>query len=410
MNAEIIAVGSELLTPQRIDTNSLHITQHLNALGVEVVMKSIVGDDRERLAAAIRGALERTDIIVLTGGLGPTEDDVTRDAVAAALCCSQTFRQDVCDDIAARFSRMQRPMAENNKRQAMVIDNAEILPNPNGTAPGQWIKAGRSVLMLLPGPPREMKPMFADYCLPRLAAMLPPQVIRVRIYRVAAIGESDLDQKIAPIYTKYTNPSTTVLADIADIQVHLRARSESEAEALALLEEVGSQIEAVLGDKIYTSTGVPLEEALGRILVELNASVSVAESCSGGMLAERMTAVAGSSRYFKGGFLTYTDEMKSELLGVDPELIRKHTAVSEEVAKAMAAGCRERTGSTWAISVTGVAGPDGGTPEIPVGTVFIGLAGPDVCTATRIFNAGDRNRVRRYAAQLALDRLRLTLQ
>jgi nicotinamide-nucleotide amidase len=409
MNAEIIAVGSELLTPQRIDTNSLYITQHLNALGVEVLMKSVVGDDRSRLAQQIHAALERVDVVVLTGGLGPTEDDVTRDAAAAALGRTQSFRQDVCDEIAARFARMQRPMAENNKRQAMIIDGAEVLPNPNGTAPGQWLRQDGKVAMLLPGPPREMKAMFSDQCLPRLAALLPVQVIRVRAYRVAGLGESDLDQIIAPIYMKFANPVTTVLADVGDIQVHLRARSDSEEQANALLEEVGAQIEAALGERLYTNDGQPLEAVVGRRLKERGETLSVAESCTGGLLAERITSIAGSSAYFRGGFLTYCDELKTALLGVDPRLLQAHTAVSEPVARAMAEGCRERSGSTYAVSVTGHAGPEGGTPENPVGTVFIGLAGPAGCRVVRIFSGGDRGRVRRMASQVALDTLRKTL-
>jgi nicotinamide-nucleotide amidase len=399
MNAEIVAVGSELLTPQRIDTNSLFITHELNALGVEVNMKSVVGDDRERLAAVIRAALERSDAVILTGGLGPTEDDVTRDAVAAALGRGQSFSEEVCEQIAARFARLKRSMAEINKRQAMVVDGAEVLPNPNGTAPGLWIEDNRRVIMLLPGPPREMKPMLTDQCLPRLRKMLPALFIRTRVYRVAGMGESDLDQAIAPVYTKYTNPATTVLADIGDVQIHLRARCATEQEALALIEEVGSQIEAILGDRIYTNDGQPLEAVVGRKLKERGETVSVAESCTGGMVGERITSVAGSSDYFLGGFIPYSSELKTALLGVDAELIRLHTAVSEEVARAMAEGCRTRTGSTYSLSVTGYANPEGGE-------VFIGLASAKRTTVRRIYHGGDRNRIRRMAAQTALDVLR----
>jgi len=406
MNAEIIAVGSELLTPQRIDTNSLFITEELNALGVEVVMKTVVGDDRDRLAALIRATLERVDAVVLTGGLGPTEDDVTRDAVALALGRGQVFSQEVCDRIAARFARLKRQMAENNKRQAMVIEGAAILPNPNGTAPGQWVEAGGRVVMLLPGPPGEMKPLFTQQCVPRLKKLLPPLVIRSRVYRVAGMGESDLDLAIAPVYTKYSNPVTTVLADMGDIQVHLRARCATEEEAGRLLDEAGSEIESVLGDRIYTADGQPLEAVLGRMLQERGARLGVAESCTGGLVAERITSIAGSSAWFLGGFLAYSDEMKSALLGVDPELIRRHGAVSEPVARAMAEGCRERTGAAYGLSVTGFAGPDGGTEAAPVGTVYIGLAGPDGTLALRIFFGGERNRVRRLAAQTALDLMR----
>ncbi len=409
MNAEIIAAGSELLTPQRVDTNSLHLTAELNALGVEVVRKTIVGDDRDRLAESVRAAVSHSDIVILTGGLGPTEDDVTRDAVARALGRELVFRQELLDAIMARFARLGRQMAEINRRQAFLIDGGEALPNPNGTAPGQWIEHDGRVVMLLPGPPREMKPMFANECLPRLMRRLPPLVIRTRVYRVAMMPESDLDQAISPVYTRYSNPVTTVLADIGDIQVHLRSRAQSAEEAERLIEEVGSQIEQVLGDRIYTREGEPLESVVGAALLRRGETLSVIESCTGGMLGERITSVPGSSHWFVGGLLTYTDAMKTALAGVDAELIRRCGAVSAEVAGAMAAGCRNRTGAAWSLSVTGVAGPGGGTEENPPGTVYIGLAGAEDSEVKRIFAPGDRQRTRRMATQAALDLLRRRL-
>jgi len=409
MNAEIIAAGSELLTPQRVDTNSLHLTAELNALGVEVVRKTIVGDDRDRLAESVRAAVSHSDIVILTGGLGPTEDDVTREAVARALGRELVFRQELLDAIMARFARMGRQMAEINRRQAFLIDGGEALPNPNGTAPGQWIEHDGRVVMLLPGPPREMKPMFANECLPRLMRRLPPLVIRTRVYRVAMMPESDLDQAISPVYTRYSNPVTTVLADIGDIQVHLRSRAQSAEEAERLIDELGSQIEQVLGDRIYTREGETLEAVVGAALLRRGETLSVVESCTGGMLGERITSVPGSSHWFAGGFLTYTDAMKTALTGVDPELLRRHGAVSAEAAEAMALGCRERTGAAWSLSVTGVAGPGGGAPETPPGTVYIGLAGAEGCEVKRIFAPGDRQRTRRMATQAALDLLRRRL-
>jgi nicotinamide-nucleotide amidase len=410
MNAEIIAVGSELLTPQRMDTNSLWLTDRLNTLGVEVTAKTVVGDNRERLAESVRASLARAGIVILTGGLGPTEDDVTRDAVAAALGRQQTYREDLFETIQRRFRRTGRVMAEINKRQAFIIDGAEALPNPNGTAPGQWIEDAGRALMLLPGPPREMQPMFTAECLPRLERMLPAQIIRIRSYRIALMPESDVDQRISPVYTKYENPVTTILAAAGDIQVHLRARCSSEAEAEALLEEVGSQIEAILGDRIYSRNMDPLEAVIGASLRARSETVSVAESCTGGLVAERITSVPGASDYFVGGFLTYTDQIKTELLGVPAEMLREHTAVSKEVAEAMARGARERTGSTWAVSVTGVAGPSGGTDAAPVGTAIVGLAGPEHVSTRRTTFIGDRERVRVLAAQLALDTLRRALE
>src|SRR3984885_10418588 len=279
MEAEIIAVGSELLTSQRVDTNSLFITDHLNSLGVEVRRKMIVGDDRELLTASIREAIARVPIVILTGGLGPTEDDLTRDAVAAATGRKLIFRDDLRDAIAERFARMNRKMADINLRQAYAVEGAEALANPNGTAPGQWLEVGDRVVMLLPGPPHEMKPMFTNHCVPRLALRLPAQVIRTRFYRVAGMGESDLDQLIAPVYTKYTNPVTTILAAPSDIQIHLRARCETADEAETLLNEVGPPIEALLGDRIYSRNGDSLEAVVGAMLANKGATLSAAESC-----------------------------------------------------------------------------------------------------------------------------------
>lgn len=410
MNAEIVAVGSEMLTEDKVDTNSLYLTGQLNLLGVEVVQKTIVGDDRDRLTAVISDALRRSGIVILSGGLGPTEDDVTRDAVASALGCGQSFRQDISDAIAARFARMQRKMAENNKRQAFIIDGAEVLPNDRGTAPGQWIAAGSKIVMLLPGPPKELKAMFEQQCLPRLRGVLPALFIRTVHMRVAGMGESDVDQLIAPVYTKYANPVTTILAGAGDIQLHLRARCDSAEQADALLKEVSGQIAAILGDRIYTRTGQLLEETVIAALIERKETASVAESCTGGLLAERLTATPGSSKCFTCGFITYTDAMKAEVLNVATALLENEGAVSESVARAMAEGARERTGTTYALSVTGFAGPDGGTEANPVGTVYIGLAYPEGCDVRRVQFLGDRARVRMLASQTALDMLRRKLR
>ena len=405
-DAEIIAVGSELLGADKIDTNSLYLTDQLNALGVEVVRKCVVGDDRQRLADTVRGACARCEIVVLSGGLGPTEDDVTRDAAAMALGRELEFRQELYERIEARFRRMNRKMAAINRRQAFLIAGAEALPNDRGTAPGQWIEAEAAVVMLLPGPPHELKAMFAEECIPRLEKRLPRQAIRSIELRVAGMGESDLDQLIAPVYTKYTNPSTTILAAASDISIHLRARAETEAEAEALVNEVARPIEALLGDRVYSRDGATLEAAVGRMLRERGETLSVAESLTGGMLGQRITSVPGSSEYFLGGLLVYTDEMKVRLAGVDEGLLRAHSAVSEPVARAMAEGARARTSSTWALSLTGYAGPDGGTAQDPAGTIYIGCAGPGVSEVRRLQFAADRARVRTLATQLALDLLR----
>jgi nicotinamide-nucleotide amidase len=410
MNAEIVAVGSEMLTPQRVDTNSLYLTAELNNLGVEVVGKYVIGDHLERLASAVRLALSRSEIVILSGGLGPTEDDLTRDAVALALDRKLIYHPEIADALEQRFARLKRKMAEVNKRQAFLIEGAGMLPNDRGTAPGQWLEESGAVLMLLPGPPHELKAMFERQCLPRLARLVPPQVIRTVELRVAGMGESDLDQLIAPVYKKYENPATTILAAAGDIQIHLRARCTTQAEADALLVEVAGPIELLLGDRIYSRNGESLEAVVGDLLSKNHATVSVAESCTGGMLGERFTQVPGSSEYFVGGFITYSNEMKIELLGVTPEILAEHGAVSKEAAEAMAIGARRRTNSTYALSITGVAGPDGGSEAKPIGTTHIGLAGPTGIEVLKRQFIGDRARIRSFASQMALDLLRRRLE
>lgn len=403
MNAEIIAVGSEMLTPEKVDTNSLFLTHELNTLGIEVVAKAIIGDDRLRLTAAISTALATSKMLILTGGLGPTEDDVTRDAAAISLGVGQTLNQEAWRAILDRFQRFGRVPTENNMRQAMILDGAEMLPNANGTAPGQFIVHDGHVLILLPGPPRELKPMMRDQVVPRLKRLIPPLTICTRWYRVSLMPESELDSLIAPIYTKVTNPQTTVLAAAGDIDVHLRARAETQEEAEALLAAIGDPIQALLGDRVYSTNGDPLEVTVGKLLRARGETVAVAESATGGLLGAQFTDVPGSSDYFRGGFLTYSDDLKHRLLGVPAEMLERFSAVSEEVAGAMAEGARIRTGATYAISVTGYA--DG---EF-AGTIFVGLSTPKHTHVRALRLTGDRQRVRQMTVVNALDWLRRTL-
>ena len=409
MNAEIIAIGSELLTASRVDTNSLWLTGQLNALGVEVTQKTIVGDDRQRLAAAIRAALDRAQILILTGGLGPTEDDVTRDAVAGALSRSLVYSEEIYQWIETRFTRFGRKMAGINKRQAYLVDGAEKLENPNGTAPGQWIDLPGAMIVLLPGPPNEMKRMFEERCLARLRERVPPLFIRTRFYRVAGMGESDLDQLIAPIYTKHSNPVTTILAAAGDIQIHLRAQADSSDEAEALVHDLGSRIAAALGERIYSTDGSPLEQIIGACLKRRGETLAVAESCTAGLLGGRVTEVAGSSAWFVGGLQVYQTDMKTRLLGLDPALVAEHGVVSEAVATAMAVAVRERTGATWGLSVTGEAGPESSPGGPAPGTIWIGVAGPAAASAKLFRFPGDRIHIRAFAVQSALNLLRLNL-
>ena len=411
MNAEIIAVGSEMLTHKRVDTNSLFLTEQLNNLGVEVTAKHVVGDDRERLAGTIRRSIDSAQFVLISGGLGPTEDDLTRDAVAVAIHRRLVFNEAICDGIEQRFRAMNRAMPEINKRQAMVMEGAWILANDRGTAPGQWIEESGSVLMMLPGPPHELKSMFTKQCLPRLERILPPLAIRTLELRIAGMSESELDQAIAPIYKRYENPVTTILAHNGDMQVHLRARCATEMEATALLAEVGGRIDAVLGDRIYSRNGETLEQVVGRKLAAIHATLAVAESATGGGLAERISSIPGCSAWFLGGFVTYSKRLKTELLGVPSEVLDEFGTVSAEVAEAMAIGARRRTGATWAVSVTGNAGPTTDGAQAPVGMVHVGISGPrETVTFHRHWPTSDRPRVRAFAAQMALDLLNRQLK
>jgi len=406
MDAEIIAVGSELLTPQHIDTNSLYLTEKLNNLGILVRFKTIVGDSKEDLAAVFRAALERSPLIVLTGGLGPTDDDLTRDVVAKVLERPLNEVEELRQRIQARYARLGRAMPENNLRQALVPEGAEWLQNNNGTAPGIWIEHKDNVVILLPGPPRELEPLFDTACVPRLERVAPGGRIKTRVYKVVGLPESEVDQLIAPLYRPYTNPTTTILASLGSIEIHLRARASTDKEVETRLAELGDKIELALGDHVYSTKGESLEEVVGMYLVMRQKTLAVAESCTGGLLAERLTRIGGSSAYFLGGAVCYTNEMKTRWAGVPADLIQEHGAVSQPVAQALAQGVRARTGSSIGIGITGIAGPTGGTAEKPVGLVFIGLADERGVQVREFHFPGDRDRVRHWATQMALEMIR----
>lgn len=406
MDAEIIAVGSELLTPFRQDTNSLFLTDKLNSLGIEVRFKTIVGDDAARLAEVFRVAVGRSQLIILIGGLGPTEDDVNREVVAEILGRPLHEVAEIRGRIEKRFARLGRAMPANNLRQALVPEGADWLENKQGTAPGLWIEHDGTLIVLLPGPPRELEAMFEAACVPRLSRLGLASFLRSRVYKVVGLPESEVDQRIAPVYKEYSNPSTTILAVSGAIEVHLRARTSSEADAVALLNNLGDKIEAALGDYVFSSGGESLEEIVGMYLVMRQKSIAVAESCTGGLLSERLTRVPGSSGYFLGGAVCYSNGLKTKLAGVPPDLIEANGAVSRPVAQALAEGIRMRTGASIGVGVTGIAGPGGGTTEKPVGLVFIALA-DDRGTQIREFRfPGDRDRIRNWASTAALEIIR----
>jgi len=409
LTAEIIAIGSELLAPDRADTNSLWLTEKLNQLGIEVKLKTIVGDDDARLEEAIRDAVRRSKVVITTGGLGPTEDDITRKITARALGRRLLLDENVLAEIKQRFQGFGVAMPERNSRQAMVIEDADVLPNPNGTAPGMFIDHEGTAIVLLPGPPREMKPMFENHVGSRLEGRAGKIRVVRRILRVAGLGESAVDEKIAPVYTQYDNPQTTILFNQSEIEIHLTARGRTEDEANALLDRVVLQLEEKLGNSIFSFCGEKMEEIVGLKLSVGNYTLSVAESCTGGLLAQRITDVPGSSKYFIEGVVTYANEAKTRALGVEPILLLEHGAVSAPVAEAMAEGIRKRADTDFGLAITGVAGPGGGTEDKPVGTVFVAISSEVGTEHRKLKLPGDRQLIRWRASQAALDMLRRRL-
>lgn len=402
-----------MLTPYRMDTNSLYLTEQLNLLGVDVVFKSIVGDDLRRLVATAQHALFRSDIVIFSGGLGPTEDDLTREAVAEALGVKLERDPDVVRALEERFVARGWKMSANNAKQADVIAGAVVLPNPNGTAPGQWLTGqidGREhIIVLLPGPPHEMKSLFQAEVRDRLRAKVPPAHLFTRTLKVAMLGESAVDARVSPIYKRYPDVETTILAGAGEIELHFKTRAATLDAAQARADEVAGLVEDELDDAVYSRNGESLEQIVSYWLQMRNATLSVAESCTGGLLAERLTTVPGSSRYFLGGAVVYSNPLKTELAGVPEEMIHRHGAVSKEVAAALAEGIRYRCESTLGVGITGVAGPGGGSPEKPVGLVFHAVAGDSGTEVIQRNFPGDRKRIRRFASTMALDMVRRKL-
>ena len=409
-----------MLTPFRQDTNSLYLTAQLNELGVSVAFKTIVGDNLEDLTGAARIALGRADIVIFSGGLGPTQDDRTREAAAAALGVELRRDAQIVTAMYKRFAERRMSMPENNARQADVIEGAEVMPNPNGSAPGQYIDTvvgrHRKIVVLLPGPPKELEPMYQAECRPRLAATLPERHMARRMLRMALTRESEVDARTAPIYTTFKDVETTILAGAAEIQLHFVCSKPTEAEAQARVDELAEKIEQEMGEEIFSSHGESLEEVVLLMLGLRHMTLAAAESCTGGLLAQRLTAVPGSSRYFLGGAVVYADRLKTIFADVPEELVRSEGPVSEPVARAMAEGIRRRTGASVGVGITGIAGPGPGAPGPdagkPIGLVYIaisyaGLSGGTSVTELNI--SGDRERVRWFASQHALQLVRQSL-
>jgi len=414
MKCEIVAVGSEMLTPTHIDTNSLFITERLNELGIDVQGKSVGGDDREVLSAIVADALRRSDLLVLTGGLGPTDDDLTRDVVAALIGRPLEYHEAIFEAIDRRFSARGMRTPAINRRQAMVPRDAVVLPNKNGTAPGLWMEHNGKLIVLLPGPPRELKPMLEALIQDRLLGLVGASRLFRRLLRVTGQSESSVEEKVQPLYATWlaasTRITTTILASLGQIELHLTAIAPSADEGHRALDRAVDEVKAVLGRDLFSTTGQTMQEVIGDLCRSRGLRIAAAESCTGGLIMARLTEVPGSSEYVDRGVVVYSNRSKTDLLGVPPELIQQHGAVSEAVAESMARGMVRTAGSDLAVGVTGVAGPGGGSPEKPVGMVAIAAAwarNGTVETRVRMFNfVGGREMVRFQASQAALDMVR----
>jgi nicotinamide-nucleotide amidase len=408
MRAAILAVGSELLGVDRVDSNSLRLTETLNRHGIELAGKAVIGDDEERIATAVGRLLADAELLLVTGGLGPTADDRTRQGVAAALGRGLRRDEAVVAEIRDKFARLGRAMPEVNVRQADVIEGAEWLANPRGTAPGMRILAEGRTIFLFPGVPRELEGMIDEGLEPWLAAQGGQPPPATRTLRVACLPESEIEERLAPVYARFGDAGVGLLPAPGDVELRLTARGPGAEAELAAMTELAR---ACLGRAVYSEeVGGSLEAVVGRLLSEAGATLATAESCTGGLVAERLTRVPGSSAYFAGAIVAYDNRAKASLLGVAGDLIERHGAVSREVAEAMALGCQERFGTQWAVAVTGVAGPAGGSAEKPVGTVHHAIVGPAGARRheQRRF-PGDRRMIRRLASQWALDLLRREL-
>lgn len=411
MRAAIVAVGSELLSTDRLDTNSLRITERLERRGVALVAKSVIGDDEPALEAELRLRLSECELVVVTGGLGPTADDVTREAAAAALGARLVEDPEVWRAIERRFASFGRTPTPNNRKQAEVLEGAIVLENRRGTAPGQRVERGAATLFLFPGVPHELEVLLEHELEPWLAAHAGEIAIETVTLKTALRPESEVDRALVPAYEEFGRAPITVLASPGEVKIRLSASGPA-AERQARLGTMRARVAALLGDSVYAEGAqASLEATVGALLAERRLTLATAESCTGGMVAERLTRIPGSSAWFPGGLVAYANDVKTLGLDVSAELIATHGAVSEPVVRAMAEGARRRFGADLAVAVSGIAGPGGGSEEKPVGTVHLAVAGPGEAAAHRLIRfPGDRERVRVFAATAALELVRRRLR
>ena len=409
MKAEIIAVGTELLMGEILNSNSRDIARELYNLGIDVYHQSVVGDNLNRVSKELETAFERADLVITTGGLGPTRDDLTKEAAAHFLKREMILDEESIRHLEDFFGSRGLPLNEGNKRQAYFPEGAKIIPNENGTAPACIIEFDEKVLVILPGPPREVIPLMEKYIIPYLEKRT-GKVFISDIINISGIGEGHMEEKIMDIIEAQENPTVAPYAKEHGLTLRVTASASTEQEARLLLEPVVKKVCDRLGMDVYAIGDTTLEAVVASLLIEQNLSISVAESCSGGLLAGRLINYPGISKVFKEGFITYSNESKINTLGVDYKILSKYGAVSEEVAKQMAKGAADRAKSDVALSITGIAGPDGGTDEKPVGLVYIGLYLLGEVKVMKMDSWGSRDNVRRRAVSQALDMLRRELQ
>ncbi len=408
MRAEIISVGTELLLGQIVDTNAVYLSQELASLGIGLYRRSTVGDNPHRLREAIEEALDRAELVITSGGLGPTEDDLTKETVAQVLGLPLVLDQPSLDWIRTYFTKMGRKMTENNYKQALIPEGGKALANPKGTAPGIAVKAKEKLVICLPGPPRELKPMFHDFVLPLLREESKGIIIS-RVLRICGLGESVVAEELSDLLASQTNPTIAPLASEGEVKLRLTTQTNSVEEAWQLLDEMEAKVRNRLGIAVFGIDQETLEQVVVRLLTQRHETLAVAESCTGGLLASRITDVPGASEVLDRGVVTYSNRAKEELLGIPAKVILREGAVSPEVARLMARGVKEKSSTDWGIGITGIAGPGGGTPEKPVGLVYLALEGPKVSLVRELHWNGDRISIKRRTTQAALDLLRREL-
>jgi nicotinamide-nucleotide amidase len=407
MNAEIVAIGTELLLGQNVDTNSAWLAQQLAALGVDVYGFQQVGDNEKRMEAAIKSACEKSQLVITTGGLGPTVDDLTRKVAAKVGQKTLVYYENIAKVIEAKFLRLGKPFPQSNLNQAFIPQGAVMIPNPLGTAPGFILKVGKTHLVTLPGVPAEMKAMFEQTVKPFIKGLeQTSNIIKSRVYRTTGMSESRLNERIADIFESSTNPTIGVLAHPEGVDIRLTAKASTEEEAEKLIETLGKVLLTRLPNNIYGVDKDELETIVGQMLTTRHMTLATVESCTGGLISNRITKVPGSSNYFLRGYVVYSNEAKSDMLGVEPKVIQKNGAVSAEVAEALAVNARAQSGASIAISTTGIAGPTGGSEVKPVGLVYVALADDQSSHTFKFLFTGERETVQLKASQAALEILR----